>query len=143
MMFMASAQTRPQSFWLLFVRLQNPFMKWLLGSPLHVFVSRMYMLITVTGRKTGQHYTTPVQYAQTGDELVVVTSEAYRWWRNLIGGAEVDLRLRGRSSKGFAQVATDPKAVEAALGKLYPQIKPDKRADFASGKVVVMIRLSD
>ncbi|MCC6615460.1 MAG: nitroreductase family deazaflavin-dependent oxidoreductase [Anaerolineae bacterium] len=118
-------------------------MKWLLGSPLHVFASRMYMLITVTGRKTGQRYTTPVQYTQTGDELIFTTSQAYRWWRNLIGGAEVELRLRGCVRHGFAQATTDPNAVEAALGKLYPQIKAEKRAAAVSSTVAVTIRLTD
>ncbi|MBE0689814.1 MAG: nitroreductase family deazaflavin-dependent oxidoreductase [Anaerolineae bacterium] len=139
---MNETRTISQSPWITFVRLQNPLMKWLLGSPLHFFASRTYMLITVTGRKTGKRYTTPVQYAQTGDELVIVTSEAYRWWRNLIGGAEVELRLRGRSAHGVAQVTADPKAVEATLGRLYPQIKSDKRASFAAGKAAIKIRLT-
>ncbi|MCA9907225.1 MAG: nitroreductase family deazaflavin-dependent oxidoreductase [Anaerolineae bacterium] len=139
---MTATQTTSRSPWIKFVRWQNPLMKWLLSSPLHFFASRFYMLITVTGRKTGRLYTTPVQYAQNGGELVIVTSERYRWWRNLVGGAEVQLLLRGRQRSGFAQVSTEPGAIATALGRLYPQIAPAKRASFAAGKVLVTIQLN-
>ena len=50
----------------------NPFMKWLLKSPLHGLVSSHYMLITVKGRKSGKLYTTPVEYGHDGDALLIV-----------------------------------------------------------------------
>ncbi|MCL4249637.1 MAG: nitroreductase family deazaflavin-dependent oxidoreductase [Anaerolineae bacterium] len=139
---MSTTQNTTQSPWITFVRLQNPFMKWLLSSPLHFFVSRFYMLITVTGRKTGRQYTTPVQYSRSGGELVIVTSESYRWWRNLVGGAEVQLLLRGRQCTGLAQVSSEPTAIATALGQLYPQIAPAKRVGFAAGKVLITIQLN-
>jgi hypothetical protein len=69
------------------MKVQNPFMKWLLRSPFHGVVSRMYMLITFTGRKSRTIYTTPVQYAQNDNTLYIITSEGYTWWKNLHGGA--------------------------------------------------------
>ena len=54
-------------------------------------------LITVTGRKTGRKYTTPVGYYQEGDTLWVISSRDRTWWRNATGGAQVDfIRTRTR-----------------------------------------------
>ena len=38
----------------------NDFMAWVLRSPFHGMLSKGMMLITITGRKTGKTYTTPV-----------------------------------------------------------------------------------
>lgn len=40
----------------------NDFMAWVLRSPFHGMLSNGMMLITVTGRKTGKTYITPVGY---------------------------------------------------------------------------------
>jgi hypothetical protein len=61
--------------WLrLLIKLQNPMMRWLLRSPLHGLVSKVYLLLSVTGRKSGKVYVVPVQYAQQGDTLLILTS---------------------------------------------------------------------
>jgi deazaflavin-dependent oxidoreductase (nitroreductase family) len=58
------------------------------------------MLITVTGRKTGRRVTTPVQYLRDGNDLWITSTRQRTWWRNLRGGAEVNLRLRGKDVRG-------------------------------------------
>ncbi len=125
------------------IRLQNPMMKWLLRSPLHVIVSRMYMLITFTGRKSGKVYTTPVQYAQEGHTLTVISSAEYKWWKNLRGGADVRLLLRGQEVIGRADATTDPTAIAAAIARVYPSLSEEARADFVNGKVAITIQLAD
>ena len=40
------------------------FVAWLLRSPFHGMLSNGMMLITVSGRKTGKKYTTPVDYTR-------------------------------------------------------------------------------
>lgn len=47
----------------------NDFMAWVLRSPFHGMLSNGMMLITITGRKTGKTYTTPVGYYVEGDTL--------------------------------------------------------------------------
>ncbi len=42
-------------------------------SPLHFLVSKSIMLITFTGRKTGNRYTTPISYLPEGDTVTVFT----------------------------------------------------------------------
>lgn len=72
-------------------RIVNPFMKWLLKSPLHGIVSGHYMLVTVTGRKTGKLYTTPVEYRRKDQAIMVITSQRHTWWKNLQSGVPCTL----------------------------------------------------
>lgn len=131
----------PGGLWKTFIRLQNPLMKWLLVSPFHGVVSRMYLLLTFTGRKSGKVYTTPVQYAQQGDTLLIITSAGYVWWRNLKGGADVRVRLRGQDITGRGDVSQDAQAISDAVAAIYPQLGADRRASFVPGKVLVRIQL--
>ncbi len=71
----------------------NSFVSLLLRSPLHGFVSGNTMLVSVTGRKTGRVVTIPVNYVQEGDILWVLSYRERTWWRNLLTGAPVTLRL--------------------------------------------------
>jgi len=93
----------------------NDFMAWVLRSPLHGMLSNGTMLITVTGCKTGKTYTTPVGYYKDDGYLWVVTSSDRTWWRNLQGGAQVDLLLKRKPVKGFAETELDGRAVEALM----------------------------
>lgn len=93
----------------------NDFMSWVLRSPFHVMLSNGMMLITVTGCKTGKTYTTPVGYYQEDGYLWVITSRDRTWWRNLQGGADVDLLLKRKPIKGFAEIELDGKAVETCM----------------------------
>jgi hypothetical protein len=45
-----------------------------------------------------------------------------RWWRNLRGGAEVELRLRGRRLRGQAEVVEGKAAVDDYLDR-YPRVR--------------------
>jgi deazaflavin-dependent oxidoreductase (nitroreductase family) len=87
----------------------NPLVERLLRSPLHGVVSDSLMLITFTGRKTGNEYTTPVGYRQSGDTLTVFTQSD--WWKNLRGGQPVRVHLRGEERSGVAEATADPDAV--------------------------------
>jgi deazaflavin-dependent oxidoreductase (nitroreductase family) len=98
----------------------NDFMAWVLRSPFHGMLSNGMMLITVTGRKTGKTYTTPVGYYEEGGYLWVITSRDRKWWRNLQGGADVNLLLKRKPVNGFADIELDDKAVEA---RMYEYVK--------------------
>jgi len=103
----------------------NPAIRYLLRSPLHRFWSDSLMLITFTGRKSNRSFTTPVRYVQS-DELVRCFSTASGiWWRNLRGGAEVILRIRGEDRRYEANaIEADTERIRKALEsylELYPQ----------------------
>ena len=108
----------------------NVTMRWLLRSPLSGMVHGQLMLLTVTGRKTGNEYTFPVQYVADGDTLWVITGghEDKTWWRNLRSEAPVTVLLRRERRAGRAQAFTHaerPELVEAGLRNYqehYPKI---------------------
>lgn len=98
----------------------NPIMKLLLRSPLHRIASSQLMLLTVTGRKSGTKYTTPVNFVEHGDfdeggVLSIISHQHRTWWRNLRGGARVEVVLRGQRREAYARVFEEPKAVAERL----------------------------
>ncbi len=72
-------------------KIANPFVKLILRSPLHGWMSAAVLLITYRGRKSGKEYTLPVQYVQDGNNVYIVPgfAEKKTWWRNLKGGADL------------------------------------------------------
>lgn len=92
----------------------NDFVKFFLRTPLYVFMGDT-MLITVTGRKTGKKYSTPVGFYREGQYLWVITSRDRTWWRNLKGGAIVEMRIRGKDVEGFAETILDEEDVADQL----------------------------
>jgi len=93
----------------------NPVMRWLIRSPLHFFVSKNMMLMTYTGRKSGKIYTIPMNYLTIGEVLYTISSRERVWWRNLRGGANVTLRLRGRDVPAQAITIEDSQQVASSL----------------------------
>lgn len=89
----------------------NPVMKALLRSPLHGLVSDMLLLITFTGRKSGRDYTTPVGYEDVDGTLYITSQTDRVWWKNLRGGAEVSVTVRGEQREAHATVIEDDEAV--------------------------------
>lgn len=93
----------------------NDFMAWVLRSPFHGMLSAGMALITVTGRKTGKTYTTPVGYYVEGEYLWVITSRERKWWRNLQGGAGIQLLLKRKPVQGVAELELEEPAVAARM----------------------------
>lgn len=97
----------------------NGIISFLLRSPLHGFVSRNTMLITVRGRKSGRPVTTPVNYVRSNGDLLSISLRSRTWWRNLRGRpTSVDVRLAGRDRRAVAGVEEAAPAVADGLGEL-------------------------
>jgi len=96
----------------------NDFMSWVLRSPFHGMLSNGMMLITVTGCKTGKKYTTPVGFYESSGFLWILTSRNRTWWKNLRGKAEVDLLLRRKPVKAFAELELDDANIFAVYRRL-------------------------
>ena len=92
-----------------FNRTANPFVRAVLGSPLHPLLSRSLALITVTGRRTGRRYTFPVGYRRDGDRVTVHVGWPQRkhWWRNLTDRGRVEMVIRGQRYQGDARARGD------------------------------------
>lgn len=136
------SQNTPSPFWRFFMKAMNPFMKWLLKSPFHRVVSRSYLLITFTGRKSGKVYTTPVQYAQKDHTVYIITSAGYTWWKNLRGGAVVQLQLRGKAYSASADTIGDPQTVREVLAKVYPTMTAEQIQQFSTSKVALIVQIT-
>jgi hypothetical protein len=110
-------------------QIANPLMKWLLHSPLQRLADKQTMLITVTGRRTGQRYTIPVNYVHDGRALLVTSQRCRNWWRNLRGGAPVTLFCRGQARKHWGNVVERGSAVAILLSRYLQQV-PDQAHAF-------------
>lgn len=93
----------------------NSIMTAILRSPLHGILSKNTLLITVTGRKSGRKYTTPVNYYQQNKDLLVISKRERTWWRNLVGGSPVSLVLKGKTVKAFGEAFGDEAQVVELL----------------------------
>ena len=86
----------------------NPAVRLLLGSRFAGPIAKRVMLLRFRGRKSGSWHTTPVGYAREGNQVVVVTPPAYRWWRHVIDGARVQLRLDNQWFDASARAFSGP-----------------------------------
>jgi hypothetical protein len=94
--------------WIL--KLVNPFVKALLHSRWHRWLSGTLMLISYKGRKSGKSYTNPICYFEWDtDELLAYTSG--RWWMNVRDGNPVTLLVKGQELEAIPTVIRDREAV--------------------------------
>jgi deazaflavin-dependent oxidoreductase (nitroreductase family) len=142
-------------------KIANPLVRLILKSPLHGWLSRSILLITYYGRKSGRKYTLPVQYAPSADTLYIIpgASGQKTWWRNLRGGASIQVLMEGQLKQAQAQVLTgaaDCDEIARALKvfvERFPaatrlhsiQVKPDGSLDesdlYRAAASVVVVRV--
>ncbi len=96
-------------------KLYNPFVTWLLRSPMHGLIDKYTVLITFTGRKSGKTYTFPISYMRDGDTLMMISRREHNWWKNFRGGTEVTLYLQGHTLKARGEAFTDTEIVANKL----------------------------
>lgn len=121
----------------------NRIVRFLLHTPFHGLVSGSVMLITFTGRKSGKTYTTPVQYGREGDTVTFFSQKQRSWWKNLLGGAPVMLRLQGRDVHGLAEALpdADETTLRETLKRLYPKASPQQMHDMLPRLVLIRVQL--
>jgi hypothetical protein len=112
--------------------LANPVLRPLLHSRAGHRLGRRLALIRYPGRRTGRRYELPVQCAPGGDHIWILpgSPEHKTWWRNLRGGAEVDLVLAGHDIHGHAIVidrGRQPEFTEGLTAYLHA-VPPARRA---------------
>lgn len=90
------------------VKIGNPLVRLLVCSPLHGIVDDSFLVLHLTGRKTGRRYRIPVGYVDMGEKLAVVTVAS--WPVNLRGGADIEVTWRGHLRPGHALLDEDPAA---------------------------------
>ena len=87
----------------------------ILRSPLHAMLGSTFLLITYTGRKSGKQYTVPTNFVREDDVLYVTSRRERTWWRNMLDGAPVKVRMQGRDYAATASAIADDTGVAAKL----------------------------
>mgnify|MGYP001183668915 CR=1 FL=1 len=74
-------------------------------------IGRIVLLLTTTGRKSGQPRITPLQYEQIDGAYYLGAARGLQadWVRNLQANPRVELRVGAKRISGLAEVVTDPK----------------------------------
>ena len=120
-------------------KMGNLLMKPLLRSRLHSLVSKHYLLISFTGRKSGKLYSTPVEYMREGDVLTFFTQRQRTWWKNLQQNAPVTVRICGQDYHTSAEIILDPARISASFRKMHASFV--QAPDFAAKTVMVRVPL--
>ena len=109
------------------VKMGNPLVRMLLGSPLHRLLDDSFLVLHLTGRKTGRRYNIPVGYLDMEGKLAVVAVVTVARWRvNLRGGADVEVTRHGCLRPMHALLDEDPASVAVSYRAMIDRIGPKK-----------------
>jgi hypothetical protein len=128
------------------MRAVNVFVRALLRSPLHGVMSKQFLILGYTGRKSGERYHLPIVYRREGAQVTLVAG--HPWWVNVRGGAAVTLQIAGAAVRGVATPVEDRDQAGRALlalleelphfAKMYKAtLTPEGRPDPASVRAAV------
>ena len=106
------------------VKMGNPLVRMLLGSPLHGVLDDSFLVLHLTGHKTGRRYDIPVGYVDMEGRLTVVT--VARWRVNLRGGADVQVTRHGCLRPMHALLDEEPASVAVSYQAMIDRIGPKK-----------------
>jgi deazaflavin-dependent oxidoreductase (nitroreductase family) len=114
-----------------YARLSNVFMRplfSLLPTP------RGFVLLTVTGRRSGRPRQRPVRAVRRGDALyaVAMLGERSDWLRNVRKEPRVGVKVGGRRYGGVAREITDPAERDEAIDLYRREVLPADYTDYAS-----------
>lgn len=73
-------------------------------------IGRIILLLTTTGRKSGQKRVTPLQYEEIDGNYYLGSARGTKsdWYRNIEVDGRVEVRVKNRRFRGEAEVVTDP-----------------------------------
>jgi hypothetical protein len=128
------------------VKMANPLVRMLLGSPLHGVLDDSLLVLHLTGRKTGRQYDIPVNYLDMEGKLTVVTVAG--WRVNLRGGGDVEVTLRGRRRPMRTLLQEDPASVAVSYQAMIGRIgwkKAQRRLGISrpGGRAPTVLELND
>ncbi len=78
-------------------------------------MSKMILLLTYSGRKSGKTYTFPIGYWRQGDTVILLTKRFRSWWHNFQQPTPVTIRIGGQTYTGRAQASTDETVIVPRL----------------------------
>jgi deazaflavin-dependent oxidoreductase (nitroreductase family) len=98
------------------------------GEEGHEWKGTKTLLLTTTGRRSGEPRTTPLIYGRSGDDYLVVASKGGSasppaWYRNLEENPEVEIQVKDQTMRARARTATPEEKPE--LWKIMTREWPD------------------
>jgi deazaflavin-dependent oxidoreductase (nitroreductase family) len=98
-----------KSFWSSMKKVQQ-IHRFLYAVGLGPLVGKIILLLTTTGRKSGQLRVTPLQYEEIEGKIFLGSARGTHadWFRNLLADNRVQVRLKNRRFTGMAEVVTEP-----------------------------------
>ena len=116
------------------LRLANPIVRATLSSPAHRPFSGVLLVLSYRGRRSGRAHSLPLQYAHSGNDLVVMAGTASQkgWWRNFREPARVTVTLAGKQMPWIAHVLTGHERDEAraAYSARFPRTNTREDVEF-------------
>ena len=114
-----------------YARLSNLFVRPLFGL---LPVPRGFIVLTVTGRRSGRPRRRPMRAVRRGDTLyaVAMLGERSDWLRNVRKEPRVQVKVSGVRYDGVAREMTDPAARDEALALYRREVFPADYVDYAS-----------
>jgi hypothetical protein len=91
------------------LRIINPVMRFLLGTPLAGSARKQMMVVSFTGRKTGRPYSIPLSAHVIDNQLYALT--AAPWKNNFRDGADAEVLNDGKKTPMRGELITDPATV--------------------------------
>ena len=84
--------------------------RWLYAVGLGSVIGKIVLLLTTTGRKSGQPRVTPLQYEAINGEYYLGAARGLQadWVRNLQVNPQVEVRVGAKRFRGQAEIVTDP-----------------------------------
>jgi deazaflavin-dependent oxidoreductase (nitroreductase family) len=117
------------------------------GAEGHEWQGTTALILTTTGRQSGEERSTPLIYGQHGDDYLVVASkggaeENPAWYLNLTDQPEVAVQVRGDRFKAHARTATADEKPElwAIMTKQWPAYDEYQQKTSREIPVVVLER---
>ena len=73
-------------------------------------IGKIILLLTTTGRKSGQKRVTPLQYEEIDGNFFLGSARGTHsdWYRNVVADGRVEVRVKNRRFTGMAEPVTDP-----------------------------------
>ena len=77
---------------------------------LEPIVGKIILLLTTTGRKSGQKRITPLQYEEIDGNFFLGSARGTKsdWYRNIEADGRIEVRVKNRRFRGVAETVTDP-----------------------------------
>lgn len=104
------------------------------------------LLLTTTGRKSGEARTTPLIYGMDGDSYMIIASQGGRpdhpaWYKNILANPDVELQVE---AEAFAATARTADAAERArlwpvMAEIYPPYDEYREKAAASREIPLVI----